>query len=97
MFNRILPYAMLYGAIRKTIHVNVFQLKSTNYDYYKSDKTQKTQPLYLTTKICIVAFSGASCGYLWPVYVCKDIYDMETYLRGDTKYVLDDIRELLVQ
>ena len=103
MYKSIRSYTMLhgvlYGVIRKTIHVNVCKVKSKNYDSHqvKNLTNFKDEQLYLTTQFGIIFCSAASCGYLWPLYVCKDIYDIEKYLRGDAKYYVDNVIELLLQ
>lgn len=92
IFNRVLPYTIAYGTVRKTVHVGNTPVKSN-----RSPKDTTTDDIYLTTKTAIVLVSGMSSMYTWPYYVCKDIYSFERWIRGDPEPIVYDVVQLLLK
>ena len=83
-FEKAIPYAIAYGALRKTYHVN----QPVGYP-------SETEDLYITTKVLIVAFGTANNIYLWPTAIVRDVYAFEGFMRGHVQSPARDILEVI--
>lgn len=77
LLRKTLPIAIIHGVIRKSI-----QLHNSSVTNYKREEC-KIVPLYTTTKIALFTFGVAANITLWPVNICRDMYRIEAYLRGE--------------
>jgi hypothetical protein len=88
-FEKAVPYALVYGAIRKSIHVNQEISKCP----FGTNK--ETEELYTTTKILLVTFEAFSNVYLWPTAIVRDVYAFEGFLRGHPRPPAKTIMEIM--
>jgi hypothetical protein len=85
LLRKTLPIAIIHGVIRKSI-----QLHNSSVTNYKRE-----DPLYTTTKIALFTFGVAANITLWPVNICRDMYRIEAYLRGEYEKPTNIVEHIL--
>ena len=82
---------MTYGGVRKVVRMRDAHIELRN----TVTHVVKRVPLLLTSKVLATLIGAGTAVYLWPVYMVRDVYGTEIYMRGKdpAEYGIEEMRD----